>query len=144
MIDEFPGIDRVEGVASLLRTKLQHHFQEIGLVFAGSQPSLMRSMFTDRARPFYAQADLVEIGPFDPAAAKEIIDDAGGEKSVMRLLAHGEALFGNAAEVLDVSPGGAQYAVGSLIASGDVTTTAQRRTIVDPVIADWVRRRFPR
>ena len=46
--------------AGLLRTKLQHHYQEIGLVFAGSQLSLMRAMFTDVARPFYGQAELVE------------------------------------------------------------------------------------
>ena len=68
VVDEFPGIDRVDGAAGRLRTKFQHHFQEIGLVFAGSQPSLMRAMFAERSRPFYAQADLVEIGPFSAAA----------------------------------------------------------------------------
>ena len=73
VVDELPGIDRVEGAAGLLRTKLQHHVQEIGLIFAGSQPSLMRAMFTERSRPFYAQPDLVEIGPFSAAAIAEIV-----------------------------------------------------------------------
>jgi hypothetical protein len=74
VFDEFPGITRVEGVAGLVRTKLQHHFQEIGIVFAGSQPSLMRTMFTDKAMPFYAQADLVPVGPFSASAIAEIVD----------------------------------------------------------------------
>lgn len=58
--DEFSSIRRVEGAAGLLRTKLQHHFQHIGLVFAGSEPSMMRMLFEDIDQPFYAQADLAE------------------------------------------------------------------------------------
>ncbi len=34
----------------------------------------MRTMFTDRARPFYAQADLVEIDPLSARALKATID----------------------------------------------------------------------
>ncbi|HEY0518192.1 MAG TPA: ATP-binding protein [Ilumatobacteraceae bacterium] len=74
VFDEFPGITRVDGVAGLVRTKLQHHFQEIGIVFAGSQPSLMRTMFTDKTMPFYAQADLVPVGPFTASAVTDIVD----------------------------------------------------------------------
>lgn len=55
----------------------------------------MRSMFSDPAKPFYTQADLVPIGPFDPAAGDVVVDDG-------------------------------------------------RMRIVDPVLADWIRRRFPR
>ncbi|MDQ1491868.1 MAG: hypothetical protein QOJ23_4382 [Actinomycetota bacterium] len=75
VFDEFPGIVRVPGAAGLLRTKLQHHFQTIGLLFAGSQPSLMRTLFTERTEPFYAQADLVPIGPLDAAAVDAIVGD---------------------------------------------------------------------
>ena len=49
--------------AAMLRTQLQHHYRQLGIVFAGSQPSTMRMLFTDHAQPFFAQADLVEIGP---------------------------------------------------------------------------------
>ncbi|MBK5222664.1 MAG: ATP-binding protein [Acidimicrobiia bacterium] len=73
VIDEFSGIVRVPGFAGLLRTKLQHHFQEIGLLFAGSEPSTMRTLFTDRDEPFYAQADLVHIGPLDRVAVADIV-----------------------------------------------------------------------
>lgn len=215
VIDEFPGIDRVEGAAGRLRTKLQHHFQEIGLVFAGSQPSLMRTMFSERSQPFFAQADLVEIGPFSAVAVHDIVhegftatqrqagdlpgrifDFTGGhpyrsmqvadatwravspggnattdtwamvqrmlrdethmaceamfsglgtaEKSTMRLLAHGDPLFGTTAETLSLSTGGARHATDTLVASGDVIESEGNRSIVDPVLADWIRRRFPR
>lgn len=214
VFDEFPGVVRIPGVAGLLRTKLQHHFQEIGLVFAGSQPSLMRTLFTERTEPFYAQADLVPIGPLPASAVTAIVDDGfgstgrdpgtlaasiyaftgghphrtmqladaawraagpsdryrpevwehavaevragavhaneaiyaryeGGEKSVLRLLAAGQRLFGAAAEVLAVTPGAAQHARDTLLAAGDVIDAKGRLTVVDPVLADWIRHRFP-
>lgn len=75
VLDEFSGIARIEGAAGLLRTKLQHHFQDIGLVFAGSEPTTMQTLFSDRAEPFYAQADLVPIGPLDAATIDQIVGD---------------------------------------------------------------------
>jgi len=75
VIDEFTGIDGVPGAAGLLRTKLQHHVEEIGVLFAGSEPSAMAAMFTDQAQPFYAQADLVEITLFTLAELTDIVDE---------------------------------------------------------------------
>lgn len=74
VFDEFAGIDRVDGAAGLLRTKLQAHLRSVGLLFAGSHTSLMRTMFTDRARPFYAQADLVEVDPLSLRALRTTVD----------------------------------------------------------------------
>jgi hypothetical protein len=73
VIDEFSSISGVPGAAGALRTALQHHYQEIGIVFAGSQPSTMRSLFTDRPEPFYGQADLVNIQPLSVAALEEVV-----------------------------------------------------------------------
>ncbi len=73
VIDEFSSISRVDGAAGILRTHLQHHYQELGIVFAGSEPSMMRTLFTDQAEPFYAQADLVEIGPLDRSEVVELV-----------------------------------------------------------------------
>ncbi len=214
MFDEFPGITRVDGIAGLLRTKVQHHFQEIGIVFAGSQPSLMRTMFTDKAMPFYAQADLVSVGPFTVTAVDEIIVAgfratgrdpgnlggavyayAGGhpyrtiqaadaawraaepgvpytsrvwedaiaamrngtdianetvyssftpsERVLIRIVAGRHALFGAAAETLGVSNSSVQQARQTLVESGDLATTGSGYELVDPVLADWVRRRLP-
>jgi uncharacterized protein len=82
VIDEFTGINGVAGAAGLLRTKLQHHVQEIGVLFAGSEPSAMAAMFTEQSQPFYAQADLVEIHPFSLAQLTDIVD--GGFTSTGR------------------------------------------------------------
>ena len=71
IFDEFAGIARIEGAAGLLRTKLQHHYQRLGIVFAGSEVSMMRMLFAEQAQPFYSQADLVEIGPLSNA---EVVD----------------------------------------------------------------------
>lgn len=77
VLDEFSAIAPLTGVAAKLRTGLQHHYADLGLVFAGSAPSTMTMLFTDRAEPFHTQADLVRIGPLDrtAAAATAIIDD---------------------------------------------------------------------
>lgn len=71
--DEFSSIGRVDGAAGLLRTKVQHHLARVGLLFAGSEPSTMRMLFTDVDQPFYAQADLVEVPPLSLTALTEIV-----------------------------------------------------------------------
>lgn len=73
IIDEFSGLANVDDAAGILRTKLQHHVQDVGLLFAGSEPSVMTAMFSDRAQPFYAQADLVEIAPLSRSDLDMII-----------------------------------------------------------------------
>lgn len=73
--DEFSSIRRVEGAAGLLRTKLQHHFQQMGLVFAGSEPSTMRMLFEDSDQPFYAQADLLQVPALSLAGFTDIVTD---------------------------------------------------------------------
>lgn len=75
VFDELSSITRVDGAAGLLRTTLQPHYQHIGLLFAGSEPSTMRMLFTGADQPFYAQADLVDIEPLTLAAVVELIDD---------------------------------------------------------------------
>lgn len=75
IFDEFAGISRIEGAAGLLRTKLQHHYQRLGIVFAGSEVSMMRMLFAEQAQPFYSQADLLEIGPLSNAEVVELVAD---------------------------------------------------------------------
>jgi len=73
VLDEFSSIDGVTGAAGMLRTKLQHHYREIGLLFAGSRPSTMRLLFSDAGQPFYAQADLLDVPPLGLVALTDII-----------------------------------------------------------------------
>lgn len=75
IFDEFAGIARIDGAAGLLRTKLQHHYQRLGIVFAGSEVSMMRMLFAEQAQPFYSQADLLEIGPLSHSEVIELVAD---------------------------------------------------------------------
>lgn len=214
VVDEFSSIAKVEGAAGMLRTALQHHFRELGIVFAGSHVSMMRALFTRRAEPFFAQADLVEIEALSLAAVEEIVSkgfastgrkagnvaglvyqftaghpqrtmqlaDAcwrrtppgatagggewfeaisdvrraeaegmerlyshfqAGEQAVLRAVAHTGAVYGARAHLLDLSKGTATHARDSLLDSGDLVRSGPRLSIVDPLLADWVRNRFP-
>lgn len=73
VLDEFQDAGRVEGLDSLLRSHLQAA-RGIAVLFAGSRPSLLRRLFSDRARPFYAQAELVEVGRLDPTDAAAAVE----------------------------------------------------------------------
>ena len=75
IFDECSSIGRVDGAAGLLRTRFQHYYQQMGLIFAGSEPSVMRLLFTALDQPFYAQADLVDLAPLGLDSATAIIDD---------------------------------------------------------------------
>ncbi len=214
VFDEFGGIDRIEGAAGLLRTKLQHHVDDLGIVFAGSQLSLMRAMFTDVARPFYGQADLVDVGPLTPIALRTIVNDGfrstdrdpgdlatalidftaghpqramqladaawrhaepgepyrddlwglalddvrrqtdlanetlfsriqGNDQKLLRLVANGEPIFGAAAGVIGLPPGSGQSSRDRLVDGGEIMRAGSQWRVVDPVYADWIRRRFP-
>jgi len=87
--DEFQDLlvadDALDG---LLRSVIQHHGEAAAYVFAGSQPSLMRALFSDQERPFYGQARPLELPelPVDEAAqdiarlleADGLLERAGG------------------------------------------------------------------
>lgn len=47
----------------LLRSHVQYHGDAATYIYAGSQPSLMRRLFTDRERPLYGQAEPMELAP---------------------------------------------------------------------------------
>lgn len=212
VFDEFSSITRIDGAAGLLRTKLQRHYQHIGLVFAGSEPSTMRMLFADTDQPFYAQADLVEVPGLDLATLTDIVDagfggappaglagrihaftaghpqrsmqladaawevtrgrDDGSEgdvwadavaycrastddghelrfsglaaadQAVMRLAATDGVLFGRDAQLLSLSRSSAQAARRRLIDRGQIRERDDRVEVVDPLYADWIRRRF--
>jgi hypothetical protein len=69
--DEFQDLlvadDTLDG---LFRSVIQRHGGAAAYVFAGSQPSLMRALFSDRERPFYGQARPLNLPalPVDEAA----------------------------------------------------------------------------
>ncbi|MBX3285919.1 MAG: ATP-binding protein [Actinobacteria bacterium] len=214
VVDEFSGIAAVPNAAALLRTELQHHYRELGIVFAGSQPSTMAQLFTDRAQPFFAQADLVDTPPLTDPEVAQLVDrgfertgrhagpvaghvvelaaghpqramqladacwslvapgaaatedtwrdalaevrrsvDSGSERlftllpvghqKVLRTVAVGGSPLGAAGEVLDLPASTAQAGIRALLGSADLVRRDGRLALVDPLFADWIRRRFP-
>lgn len=214
VVDEFSSISRVSGAAGALRTALQTQYGDLAIVFAGSHPSMMRTLFTARPEPFYGQADLVEVGPLSVAAVDQIVRagfrdterDAGhvagsigafssghpqrtmqladacwrhtprgatadadvwsaaldeirrttgegmeriyssferGERDVLRAVARSGSIYGAEAELLELSRGAATHARRTLLDRGDLADTDEGLRVVDPVLADWLRRRFP-
>lgn len=214
VFDEFSGLANAEGATAILRTALQHHYRQMGIVFAGSDPSTMRFLFADQAQPFFAQADLVEIGPLTDSEVLDIIEegfsatgrkpgpvasrivatakghpqramqladavwqmldvgesaddttweaalhnvranvDAGserlyallpaGHRKTLRVIAAGGSIYGTAADAVDLAPGTAKAAVDALIGNGFLAHGEGDVFIVDPLLADWLVRRFP-
>jgi hypothetical protein len=120
--DEFQDLlvadDALDG---LLRSVIQHHGEAAAYVFAGSQPSLMRALFSDQERPFYGQARPLELPtlPIDEAAqdiaslldadglleraggaVEELLAFTGGHPQRTMLLAH------HLYDILDAADGG--------------------------------------
>ncbi len=214
VFDEFSGVAGVRGGAGALRTALQHHYQDLGIVFAGSAPSTMRTLFSEESQPFFAQADLLEVGPMSdgdlrgvveagfeatgrshgghldrllhladghPQRAMQLADalwrftgdpdtepaeawdralasvrasvDLGsermytlmppGHRKVLRVVAQGGSIYGTAADIVDLAPGTAAAAVEALVGHGLLARDESGLRVVDPLLADWLRRRFP-
>jgi hypothetical protein len=63
-MDEFQDLltadDHLDG---LLRSVIQHQGDRVAYLFAGSAPSLMRRLFSDRQRPFFGQARPLDLPP---------------------------------------------------------------------------------
>lgn len=143
VLDEFQDVARVEGLDAVLRTHLQHA-HHIAVLFAGSKPSLLRALFEDRARPFYGQAELVEVGPLGLADAARIVEglfeqsgrDAGdaGELVARAVRGHPQRLMlvGHLLWEL-VAEGGTADAesVGAAIEEAQERTAPEHQAVVD-------------
>jgi hypothetical protein len=64
IFDEFQTIAQLgEGaeIEGLLREQIQHRPSQISYIFIGSQRGMLQAMFSDRHRPFFQQAQAIEI-----------------------------------------------------------------------------------
>jgi hypothetical protein len=66
-----------------------------------------------------------------------------GERSVLRAVARSGSVYGAEADLLELSNGTATHARRALLDSGDLMQTDAGLALVDPLMADWLRRRFP-
>jgi uncharacterized protein len=125
-MDEFQDLltadDHLDG---LMRSVVQHHGDRVAYLFAGSAPSLMRRLFSDRERPFFGQARPLDLPPLpieettqeiaalmpsgsDPSLTARIVATAEGHPQRTMLLAH--HLF----DLLDRGDGGLDPAADAL------------------------------
>ncbi|HJR38509.1 MAG TPA: hypothetical protein VJ819_09015 [Nocardioidaceae bacterium] len=108
VFDEFQDLlSAGASLDGLLRSHVQYHGDAAVYIYAGSQPSLMRKLFSDRERPLYGQAEPLELGPLpadevlvelaerfdelgeDPAGAlSPLMTTAAGHPQRTMLLAH--------------------------------------------------------
>ena len=106
--DEFQALIALAGMDGVFRSHLQHHGDAASYIFSGSEPSLLRALFEDRARPLYGQAEPVRLGPLpdkdagdfvaarfvqtgreiDPSALWPLVYAAAGHPQRLMLLAH--------------------------------------------------------
>jgi len=66
-----------------------------------------------------------------------------GERSVLRAVARGGSIYGAEADLLALPNGTATHARRTLLDSGDLKESGTGLAVVDPLLADWLRRRFP-
>jgi hypothetical protein len=212
VLDEFQAIGPVPNADAVLRSRIQHQRDRVSYLFAGSEQSILRTIFSDRARPLFGQAEQVALGPLPgPVTVDFVADrfdstgrDAGsalgalvalagghpqrvafladalwqltphggsadiglwsaaldqtlersaaefttlesglehGQRKMARVLAAGEPPTGAYADRLGLSKGGARGALGALVDRGHAHDVGGKIRLVDPLYAEWVRRR---
>ena len=104
VFDEFQDVlaagDQVDAV---IRSELEQHGSAAAYVFAGSKPGMMRTLFSDRSRGFYAQAGQLALPPLDP---QDLAEHIGG-----RFEAHRREVGTALGPLLDVADGHPQRAM---------------------------------
>jgi uncharacterized protein len=120
-LDEFQDVLTADlTLDGLVRSVIQHHGRAAAYVYAGSAPSLMRALFSERERPLFGQArplalpplpaaeaveDILAISaehavPLDASAVRRVVDLGDGHPQRTMLLAH---------HLYDLAAGGAEF-----------------------------------
>jgi hypothetical protein len=74
--DEFQDLLQAgPGLDGALRSVIQHHGDAAAYVYAGSHPSLIRALFTERERPLFGQALPLELGPLPEEETIEALSE---------------------------------------------------------------------
>jgi len=74
VFDEFQVVLKAE-LDAVIRSVIQHQGSGVTYVFSGSHPGMMRSLFSDRKRPFYGQAAPLELHRLPRPAIGDYIGD---------------------------------------------------------------------
>lgn len=74
VFDEVQGLLRVDGAAGIVRSVVQHHYDDASYVFAGSAPSLMSRLFDDPDAPFLSQGVPLRLPPLSAEALSDDVE----------------------------------------------------------------------
>lgn len=83
IFDEFQALSAIPGLDGVFRSHLQHH-DRVSYVFCGSEPSLLRALFEDRARPLFGHAEPMRLSRPSFESAHDFVSarfDATGKDS---------------------------------------------------------------
>src|SRR5579875_497979 len=72
VLDEIQALMKLNGLDGVFRSHIQHH-RNVSYLFSGSEPSLLRALFEDRARPLYGQAEQIRLGRLDFSDAHDFV-----------------------------------------------------------------------
>lgn len=127
VFDEFQEILAADSNAdAVLRASIQHHGDAASYIFAGSHVGMMTSLFADRKRAFYAQAQPILLPPLPATACAAFITD--------RFQETGKDIGDGLGPLLDATKGHPQrtvllaHAVWQRVADG---ATADASTLTD-------------
>ena len=73
VFDEFQAIGDVPNADAVICSKIQHQRERVSYLFAGSEQGMLRSIFADRARPLYGQAEQLVLSGLDDVVVVEMI-----------------------------------------------------------------------
>ena len=72
VLDEVQALMKLDGLDGVFRSHIQHH-RNVSYLFSGSEPSLLRALFEDRARPLYGQAEQIRLGHLNFSDAHDFV-----------------------------------------------------------------------
>ncbi|MBK5266889.1 MAG: ATP-binding protein [Acidimicrobiia bacterium] len=75
VMDEFQAVADVAKAEAIIRSTIQHQRDRLSYLFAGSEQSILNTIFADRVAPLYGQAEQFRLGRLPDAALAEFIEE---------------------------------------------------------------------
>jgi hypothetical protein len=74
-MDEFQAVAEVDEAEAIVRSTIQHQRDRLSYLFAGSERSILNTIFADRAAPLYGQAEQFRLGRLPDEALAVFIEE---------------------------------------------------------------------
>lgn len=74
VMDEFQSVASVENAEALIRSTIQHQRDRLSYLFAGSEQSILTTIFGSQSAPLYGQAEQFRLGRLPNADLADLIE----------------------------------------------------------------------